>query len=380
MSSNIEILEKIKGKNSEKFTIAIDWLEINCLSDFVAELENEIIQEKGYYYQINVDLGLNFIGGSKNYKSVLEVFFKGEKVAYICCHPRSFEIMKPNQCSLKLENKILYTEEWFEILEYLRENLKIHFKNITRIDIAVDGVNFLYDFLNDYIRGKYKNEILKIGRAKFNAYQFNEKNLSFENFTLGKPSSDKMMSFYMKSKEIKDSGKYYILDFWRKNGLDVKKIFRAEIRLKNEYLKYIKDFNYKNLKDKNYVLSLFKRSIKNYFDFAVKSKKDSNISRMERLDLFNFDLSDLQNLDFEKVKDESDIAKIKVAIHLLEKMKLTKVMDAEIISLINNLIDYLVNVANLESWYKFKQKQWRGFYEYYSKMKIYKEVYKELSK
>jgi hypothetical protein len=285
--------------------------------------------------------------------------------------------MKPNQCSLKLENKILYTDEWFKILEYLRENLKLAFKNITRLDIALDGVNYLYEFLNDYIRGKYKSELIKIGRAKFNCYQFHEKNLSFENFTLGKPSSDKMMSFYMKSKEIKDSGKFYISDFWRKNGLDEKKVFRAEIRLKNEYLKYIKDFAISDLQEKNFLLSLFKRSIKNYFEFAVK-RKDKNITRMERLDLFNFDLSELQNLEFEKVKDESDIAKIKVAIHLLEKFKLTKVIDEEVLASINNLIEYMVSVGNLETWYKFKQKQWRGFYEYYNKMKIYKEACKQL--
>jgi hypothetical protein len=287
--------------------------------------------------------------------------------------------MKPNQCSLKLENKILYTGDWFEILEYLRKNLQLFFKNITRLDIAVDGVNYLYDFLNDYLKGKYDKELLKIGRAKFNCYQFNEKSRVFENFTLGKPSSDKMMSFYMKSKEIKDSGKFYILDFWRKNGIDTKKVFRAEIRLKNEYLKYIKDFNLSDLQEKNFLLSLFKKSTKNYFEFAVK-RKDSNISRMERLDLFNFDLSELKNLDYEKVKEESDISKIKVAIHLLEKIKLTRLVDDEVVAAINSIVEYLVNVANLESWYKFKTKQWRNFYEYYSKMRIFKEVYKEMVK
>ena len=87
------------------------------------------------------------------------------------------------------------------------------FKNITRVDIALDGVKVL-----DLVDQCVKEKICRLGRAKLTP-TYTAKN-KMEGFNIGRSKSwSKMITGYVKSDLIEREGKFYIADFWKRTGL-----------------------------------------------------------------------------------------------------------------------------------------------------------------
>jgi hypothetical protein len=127
------------------------------------------------------------------------------------------------------------------------EVLNFGINNVTKLDIAIDGLNYIPDFLNAFNKQNgIEKKIRMVGKARFSAKVLDKERMYYENFQVGTNKSDKQVTVYLKTSELAASQKEYIKDFWFKNGLrpgPKDKVYRVELRMRSKFLKYIKGFN-----------------------------------------------------------------------------------------------------------------------------------------
>lgn len=280
----------------QQFTVALDWLQLNCSWDFPEAL---IISNshKGYIetdcYTLQID------DGDKHFKYHLKVMDKETEIGIFQAVPRNTKKHEQQTTLLKLANHVLY-KDWFAVLENLRRHFKFHINKISRIDIAVDGLN-VADMLNDELKEKNHN-YKRIGKSVIRAHSYNRTQRIFEGWTIGTPKGDKMISIYNKSKDVQRTNKSYIEDFWKANGLNVNEtINRFEMRLKNGFLKRLKSpkgfedesetangrmYNdiqklLKMFSNNNFKLQVIQLALKGFFEWVYCDSK--NITRCTRI-------------------------------------------------------------------------------------------------
>jgi hypothetical protein len=137
-------------------------------------------------------------------------------------------------------------------------------------------------------------------------------------FYIGKRISDKCMSGYLKSNEIKRSNKKYISDYWANNNLQgLDSVERLELRLKSKILKGIVK-NSKatvvsfldRLDDQIFIASLFKSQIDGYYQFVLASdlERDSKVTRHNKIDVVDWTKVTYDKIDkMKKVKKPSSV-------------------------------------------------------------------------
>lgn len=150
------------------------------------------------------------------------------KVAVLCRAPRS-SAMDPKGCTLKLENRVLYSKEWLPILRSILTNLQLQYKGITRIDLCYDcnklaGGRSVGKFLYDYATAAPYQEghIVRVGSRRFAFHGIRNRGGAMEvnSMRWGSQGSDIGAYCYNKSLEmIEIKEKPWILDKWEANGL-----------------------------------------------------------------------------------------------------------------------------------------------------------------
>lgn len=294
-------------------TINCDWFEVsgNCKAKFIYidydamdkfKANNTEIQDASvkldevinqYFYELSEKENLTAVfkkGGTKVFKRIFELRVGEDVVAHLFTHPRFVEHMPEGTVSLQMANNLLYTKDWTQVYKMLVKNIGMVVNNISRLDIAIDGVNGMIKYLTNYTKqNEGFEEILRVGRARLSPLNFKDKNFTYTGFNIGSRSSDKYMVVYQKSVELKISGKQYIIDFWEKSGLKNENVERIEIRLNNKYLSTIKfiDQDYSVLENPNVLARIYEQSIKKYFDFRYNTCK-SNIAFCDKIELIPF--------------------------------------------------------------------------------------------
>ena len=218
--------------------------------------------------------------------------------------------------NLIVVEQTLYSTHWRDIVEELLNEFKSEITSISRLDIALDGLNHIPLFLNCYTKQMpHKTKIEMKGKARLNGSVFDKSSKMFQAFRIGSGTSPKILVVYNKTSELKHSCKEYIRDVWVKSGLDVTgEVWRSELRMRSKSLKEIKDFDLGRCSDPHYLMSIFKTQTKNFVEF-VKIKADTNISRMETINLFQFDKLQVTLLDKIPRVLEDTIYKAKLSIH-----------------------------------------------------------------
>lgn len=253
-------------KNLRSYLISCDWLQLylHKTSSFNPKAENLF----GYHFQ---DVG----HGSKVFQNIYNVIEPtGELLGNISLNPYSSKI-PASAVIFKAENNVLYSNDYIERIFAFIASCDLHYKGITRIDIAYDS-NELYGGLkHETLIKKYRaNEYLKIGaneyfmhckagyhlsidkkgkksitdknpKSKEESKEGNSKPAEnvqclgehkINSVTWGSRSSDIQVQLYDKSKELREvKMKHYIVDSWKLAGLDTEKpVYRIEIRIVNE--------------------------------------------------------------------------------------------------------------------------------------------------
>jgi len=309
-----------------KHVINLDWLELMCSGSLVATFKPEIETaegegqliggkeidsplEKYEFDQGRIVLAKKMLG-TKIFKYSYEMYFAGKLFGKVHCCPRSPEVLKPDLIQFQIENNVLYEVGALNDVKYVLKKMCWEVVNITRVDIALDGVKVLQ--MIDSFR---KDQIIKLGKAKVHSYTTGKNIL--EGFDVGSRSSNKWITGYNKSEELEVSNKGYIKKYWENCGLDTSEdIERLELKLRNEEIKKISDFDWKELDNFEYLASLFRSCMKNFFEFVAleESKLHTNTTRMKRIEFIDWDAIGAKLLPRMSTQQVNEVYRVKQAV------------------------------------------------------------------
>jgi len=240
-------LYTLAPKQGLKMVINVDWFSVN-VGNFLSD--NIVTEHKNASYigsyrlgRKELDNGIRFElkdYGTKQFEKMYDMFLNGEHFATICTNVREGVKLDRNMSIIKINNDILYQRGWVARLEYIFSELKVTVNNITRLDIAVDGVNS--SFLEQY-KLWFNGKLEKTGKSSFTPH-FEERNLT--GGYVGKRSSERMIVIYRKSDELKKSGKNYIKRQWVENNMieslkSEETVERIELSLSREAIRKIEN-------------------------------------------------------------------------------------------------------------------------------------------
>lgn len=203
------------------FCISVDWLQVYCNCNYFLEEEGKRAALCRFWYKRR-DIGTSL------WKDVYEVYEHKLHVATICANPRS-SVMQRNGCTLKLENRVLYSMRYMELLEAIMKDFGMRYVGISRMDICYD-CNVLKDglsvrkFLSDYVTAApfQEGHIVRNGSRKFAMHAKRSRTgvMEINSMRWGSQASDIGAYCYNKSLEMLEvKEKPWILEVWEKNGL-----------------------------------------------------------------------------------------------------------------------------------------------------------------
>lgn len=209
----------------EKYCISIDWLQVYCICNYlrgvrVSNGEEPANNEVIYLMREEIATAL--------WLEVYSVYLGRVKVATLCKSPRS-SAMDARGCTLKLENKVLYSHRWLEVLRRVMDDCGLIYKGITRIDLCYDcnrlaGGKSVQKFLCDYVTASPYQEghIVRVGSRRFAVHARRNAGGAMEinSMRWGSQGSDIGAYCYNKSLELLEvKDKPWIRETWEKNGL-----------------------------------------------------------------------------------------------------------------------------------------------------------------
>lgn len=282
-----------------KYLVSVDWLQTYCLGNRI---------EPGEYsddvYNFSV---VGRPEETKLFKHILDVYYQKLKVATITQCPRS-SVINPRCTLVKLENRVLYSSKYVSILYAIQKVLKLHYKGITRIDVACD-FNTFYNgrspqkFIKQYITTAPgdKKHIYRKGSDEFYIRGSKKRNAVsvFNYIRLGSKNSRIHSYIYDKTQELKDKkDKPWIRKAWERAGLindETTHVWRAEISIHAEGTELINlgtgqlfRLSPIYLTTKERIDYLFVFYARKYMDFRVRCNS-AKLSKYKKIKLFNIE-------------------------------------------------------------------------------------------
>lgn len=281
----------------EKYCISVDWLQLYCICNFLTGVRDSIVTEAecDHIYMVQEDISTAL------WTEVYGVYRGKLKVAVLCRAPRS-SAMDSKGCTLKLENRILYSKEWLPILRSILTDLQLQYKGITRIDLCYDcnklaGGRSVGKFLFDYATAAPYQEghIVRVGSRRFAFHGIRNRGGAMEvnSMRWGSQGSDIGAYCYNKSLEmIEVKEKPWILDKWEANGL----INEWDMGAWNKLPDARKRFEIEDGKSADYVHTPVWR-----FEISVKSHAK---------DLLDLDTGELFQLSLDYIEQQGAIERL----------------------------------------------------------------------
>ncbi len=333
--------------SSPTYAINTDWFEAPLEGDtFIKKSLPKIIKPAG----ANIALQKRQLG-TKHYQNFYNVAVNGRPFGHVLATPREGNKLPPTFMQFQALNNVQYETGFFDEVDYLFGNMGWELRNITRVDIALDGGE-----PSQVIKDMWSKKIRKIGTAKSHLHM-NHK-FELEGFTWGSASSGKYMRCYDKTVELKMSNKGYIRDYWEKTGLDTENnIERLELVLKNEAIKAIDGFEWSHLKNIQYMASLMRTHFEKWFEFADPTTS-KNVTRMERVEYVDWDSIGAELLDRCESIPPNEITRTKQACKTVYLLYLA----TRKVPLLN-FARALANSIQHEEWFKEKRKEWEEDHE-----------------
>lgn len=226
------------NNNHCPYCISVDWLEVCCYGN---NIEEGIKIVNGMRYQI-----VDEKKSTRVFKKLYKVIYRGLEYFYIQQEPIS-SALKRGLTLVKVANRVLYSEKYIPLLLDLLKALHLHYKGVSRLDIAYD-CNRFYEGLSP--RRFIHNYITKPLEKKGGIYLANVKkhitffeksissNTRYSYIKFGMGTGGRSAYIYDKSVELKEvKDKPWIRKVWEDNGLidnDDVHVWRAEISIKSQ--------------------------------------------------------------------------------------------------------------------------------------------------
>lgn len=228
---------------------------------------------------------------SRQFQRSYMVHVNGKEFAIILTSPREKSVIDKSLSQIKINNNWLYTDQWIRTLATVLKRCHLEIHNVSRVDICLDGFGH-FNHYKKYMDGQIK----KVGRASTCEYFDGQRN--FTGADIGSQRSDKYITLYNKSLELKKSNKDYIPEYWKKNGITGDNVERLELKLKNQEIKKyewynertgeFEPFNWTKLDCPVYLASLLRTGLKTIYEFYMPDKCISNVTRQKKKGLVNY--------------------------------------------------------------------------------------------
>lgn len=204
-----------------KYCISVDWLQVYCKCNHWTE-QKELYGVGRTYTVVKENIA------TKLWQEVYTISCMGREVAQVCRCPRSPQLDSQG-CTLKLSNRVLYSQMYVDILYELLSLLGLTYVGVTRLDICYD-CNYLRNFqrVDDFLMQFFSHapycagHIIRTGSRNviINAKRSNTGATSISAMRWGSPSSDIGAYCYNKSLELLEvKDKPWIRETWEQNGL-----------------------------------------------------------------------------------------------------------------------------------------------------------------
>lgn len=338
-----------------KNTINLDWLEFILVGDLkIGKVVDEYIEYYGGF--VLRDVG----HGTKHWIRMYEVYHDGVLFGNLRLDPRDANVLDPFWQQFKVDNQRLYEKGTLELCKKFFKSIKSSVRNISRIDIACDG--FGYTRIMERYHAGMINRIGK--RAKYTLHCHDRK---VEGFDVGRKKSDKQITGYQKSNEIKKSGKEYIKLFWKRSGLrgwDSGNVERLEMRLKNNAIKKFEDFDWTRLEETAYLAGLMKKSCAKFFEF--RHIHASNIARAKPICVIDWDNLRAERLEYKEAKERTEFIRLKQTAKTMFWIYLGCNSTVHL-----QIAQEIVTNINCVMWFIDKKEQWREEFEKKQKNKSF---------
>lgn len=396
--NKIELVELERFLNQQKFqkvidnslnrkcTIVIDWLSVLFRSNMNKNIPAPQTEKEEFSHKVNDDIVLTYYGkGNEHYKYIWHVYVRGQHLATMLSHTRNAKFVRDGMVKVDFKNHLLYSDQLWPVYNELVDALDLHYKNVSRVDIALDGLNYLVDFMNYYVKQTLENKVVEFkGRPDVQPRVLYRKSMKFQNFMIGKPGSRVYMTIYNKSLEIVKSRKEYIQEFWKQNGIlkqslpiemlakamkgeqeryyleGYENIFRFEARIKGEALTQIHKFNIGMLQTTSGLISIVKLMVNNFFEAVWLT--DINISRCDNIPLIPFDQFEIVPLAKIALLERDDLYKTKLSINKNVRQLYTGHLSPDNASVYEMLI-FDINQFRLQKWFVDKyHNEWKNKY------------------
>lgn len=205
----------------EKYCISVDWLQVYCKCNHFNFEGN--IHTTGKRIEVKKIDRITPL-----WLSVYHLYWQGFTIAELCCEPRSSTLDRFG-CTLKLENRVLYSAGFATLLIDLIRALNLTYVGITRLDVCYDcnklhGGREVDSFLSAFLSAPalQRGHIIRSGSRKLsvNASRSSLGVTRISGMRWGSPASDTGAYCYNKSLELLEvKDKPWIRQAWEKAGL-----------------------------------------------------------------------------------------------------------------------------------------------------------------
>ena len=278
--------------NEIKATILPDKLTFSC-SSTVNDNFDEAVK---YYPELSLEKHLTFgnttltqtLDMSHRYKYSYMVDYIDNRMGRIdFCQ---FGNLWNDRIKFSTDNPVFYNNTQ-PYLSNVMDDLNLKIENFTNIDVAIDSYNFnseqvfrrnfrnkenqvrlFHRIIRD--RSETLNEILGFHKPSLNNF-FKVRSISIKDI-----KKTKEYFVYDKLEEINNSGKDYILEFHKMKNQNLKNLYRSEIRLKYDAIKYYENKVIKrlitldDLLDKEFLYSMFLYHLKTTISIKDANRKE----------------------------------------------------------------------------------------------------------
>lgn len=285
--------------------IVLDWLAFTIKYNGVFNVENDCFD-------------VDDCTSIAQYERGFTINYKGGQT---CARLYLFNKLNKQLCNLKIENWCFYRS--FSIGKFLDdffENVGFEFCHVQRMDIACDTDNTLYcgkdpqKFCYGVWRGGYRRESRFNRATKKITLDHVQLIGSKEAETLKIGKSGITLKIYNKTKELINSGKEYIIEWW--GGGTAAPVWRAEISLLYEDLQRVRldgeifDYSFLNhsiaagfpFEDQRLIENIFYSILRKRYRFWIPKRGGANVltdllQMPENQDIINISKRDPKNYD-----------------------------------------------------------------------------------
>lgn len=288
----------------QKKVLSIDWFEVCC----------DVQQPNLLLYEI--PKGMRVVKeeySTRHFRNVFQVSFNDRKVCTIVTEPFS-KVMTSTTCLLKVNNKLLYSNRGFELVNRVFSVFGLVFRSTTRIDLCCDFTQIIsYNCASEFISDILNGNIYKSGKWSFSVQGSSRAGymMPYNYIRFGNTTSPCSIALYNKSYELKESKKTYIEDMWIASGLvdpdtlTLSDVWRLEFRITDSRYKFVNTGTgveerldpFRAVRDYDYLCSIYQALCTKNWDWRIPTS-DTNRSRWPCAPFFDWSDKPCQHIRF----------------------------------------------------------------------------------